>query len=55
MLDEAGVPAAYTAVGSYPDRDLLRLLDVTPPEAGTTSQDRLHWFGRHAMPALVGR
>ena len=54
-IDRAGVDGAYTAIGSYPDEDFLRLLDALPLDGVEGSEARLRWFGRQAMPLLAAR
>lgn len=55
MLDRAGLSGAYTAMGSYPDGDALRLLEVAVDALDSTPSEVLRWFGREAMPMLAAR
>lgn len=55
VLDDAGAAGAYTAIGNYPDKEFLQLLDVLPAGAGSSAADQLRWFGRAAMPMLAQR
>ncbi|MET0179017.1 MAG: heme NO-binding domain-containing protein [Novosphingobium sp.] len=55
LLDAAGLDGAYTSLGSYPDADILRLVQVAAAALGCSSVDILRWFGRAAMPLLARR
>jgi predicted hydrocarbon binding protein len=45
----------YLPFDRYPDDHLFRLLDALPVDPGMTSDDRLRWFGRAAVPLLAER
>jgi hypothetical protein len=53
LLDGAGLDGAYTALGTYPDGDVVRLLTVAAETLGTTPDAVLRWFGRSALPLLA--
>lgn len=55
LLDEAAVEGSYTALGNYPDAELLRLLALMPEAFGGDGDEQLRWFGRKAMPILAQR
>jgi len=55
LLDGAKLDGAYTAVGSYPDEDLLALVGAASTALGTPADDVVRWFGRKAMPLMVQR
>jgi hypothetical protein len=55
LLGIAGVDGAYTSLGSYPDEDLLRLVQAVSTEMGLSTSDTLRWFGRQSMPLLAER
>jgi hypothetical protein len=55
MLDQAGLDGAYTAVGTYPDSDLMTLVGVASAKLGLPAEDIIVWFGRQAMPVLAER
>jgi hypothetical protein len=55
LLDEAGLDGAYTSLGSYDDAEIVKLVDVASKALQIPPQDVLRWFGRRAMPLLVGR
>lgn len=55
VLTETGLVGAYTALGNYPDAEVVALVTAI---GGHTRQDPgavLQWFGRHAMPHLARR
>ena len=56
-LERAALDGAYTAVGSYPDSEFLRLLAALPeaPEPERPPEARLRWFGAKAFPLLAQR
>ena len=55
LLERAGLGGAYTAAGSYPDDEALRLLDAAVAALGSTRSEVLRWFGREAIPMLAAR
>jgi hypothetical protein len=55
MLEQAETEGAYTAVGSYPDREFISLLEAIPSSAGQSADELLRWFGTKAIPLLAGR
>jgi hypothetical protein len=55
VLDSAEVDGAYTSVGSYPDDELMRLLQHMPAMVDRPRADGLRWFGSRAIPLLAGR
>ena len=58
-VDASGVEGAYSAIGSYPDEQFVRLLGALPVDPAARPDDststRLVWFGRRAMPFLAER
>lgn len=56
-LERASLDGAYTAVGSYPDDEFLRLLTALPttPERQSDTHLQLRWFGTKAIPLLASR
>ena len=52
-LERAGLDGAYTAVGSYPDSEFLRLLAALPDAPDVRSEPQLRWFGAKALPLLA--
>lgn len=55
VLDAAGVEGAYTAVGSYPDEELMKLVGAASAALETPSDDVVRWFGRKSIPLLHER
>jgi hypothetical protein len=55
LIDAAGVSGIYTSLGSYPDEELLALVNTSAALAGSAPADVLRWFGRAAMPMLALR
>jgi hypothetical protein len=53
LLEEAGLDGAYTSLGSYPDSDLLRLVDAASEALGVSPDEVVRWFGRNALPLLA--
>lgn len=53
LLRRAGIEGAWTAVGSYADVDLMRLLSALPSGAQERPGDTLRAFGSAAMGRLV--
>jgi hypothetical protein len=55
LLDASSVDGAYTAVGSYPDEELVTIVSAASSSLGKPAGDLLRWFGRAAMPDLAAR
>lgn len=55
LIDAAGVRGVYTSLGSYPDEELVALVDAAGALLGLSTNEILRWFGRAAMPKLAGR
>jgi hypothetical protein len=55
LLERAEVDGTYTALGNYPDAELLLLLSLMPEAFGGSQVGQLRWFGRKAMPMLAER
>ena len=53
LLDGAKVDGAYTAVGSYPDEELIALVETACAALGVEADDLVRWFGRSALPLLA--
>ena len=52
-LMATGLDGAYTSLGSYPDQELIRMVNHLAKEAGTSSTTYLRQFGRHACRAML--
>jgi hypothetical protein len=55
LLDMAGLEGSYTSLGSYPDREIVALVEAASTALSLPAQDVLRWFGRSAMPMLHER
>lgn len=55
LVDAAGVGGVYTSLGSYPDSEVLALVETAAAVLGQSSADVLRWFGRRAIPLLAIR
>jgi hypothetical protein len=55
MLERASLDGAYTAVGSYPDSEFLKLLAALPAGPDRSPDTQLRWFGAKAFPLLALR
>jgi hypothetical protein len=55
LLRTAGVDGAYTSLGSYPDEDLVRLVEAVSAEMAWSIPETLRWFGHESMPLLAER
>ena len=45
----------YSSLGSYPDAELIALVETASSLTGTPVRTLLHWFGRHALPKIALR
>lgn len=55
ILARAGASGVYTALGRYPDAELLALVDATADAIGSSPREVLRWLGRATMPALIAQ
>ncbi|MBI2168984.1 MAG: heme NO-binding domain-containing protein, partial [Actinobacteria bacterium] len=55
LLDDAGLDGVYAAVGSYPDADLLALVEAGSKRLGVEQVALVRWFGEAALPLLADR
>ncbi len=55
LLLMAGLEGGYTSLGSYPDGELIRLVDAAAAALGMSTGEVLRWFGRSAIPLLHER
>ena len=55
LLDDAGLPGAFTSLGSYPDEHMGKLVATAAKSLGRTPAEVLRWFGQEAMPVLAER
>ena len=55
LLDASNLHGAWTSLGSYPDAEMIRLVDTASTLLGEPPAAILRWFGRAAMPMLALR
>lgn len=55
VLEATGLDGAYTAVGSYPDEEFLRLVAQASDALRMPPDDLVRWFGRKSIPVLYAR
>lgn len=53
LLDAAGLDGAYTSLGSYPDDQLIALVNAAAAALGQSSAAILRWFGIRSIPLLA--
>lgn len=53
LLDQAGLDGAYTALGTYPDEQALKLVAVASNALDVPPDGVLRWFGKSAIPLLA--
>lgn len=55
LLGDAGLPGAYTSLGSYPDADFARLAGAYAVRRGWQAEAVLRWFGQHMIKSFSKR
>jgi hypothetical protein len=55
LLDATRLEGAYTSLGSYPDAELLALVEAVQGRLGKSQAEVLRWFGSAAVPPLTLR
>lgn len=55
LLEAVGSNGIYTSLGSYPDEQVVALVQAAAQALGLTPVEVLRWFGRQAMPRLALR
>jgi hypothetical protein len=55
LLELADVHGAYTAVGSYPDEDLVAIVTAAAQAGGQNPDDVVRHIGRRSLPMLAQR
>jgi hypothetical protein len=53
LLDAAGLEGAYTSLGSYPDADLLKLVEAAASALKKPTDAILRWLGQRSVPVLA--
>jgi hypothetical protein len=55
LLERSGASGSYSALGSYPDTELLAIVEAASATTGASVPDLLRWFGERAIPRLRAR
>lgn len=55
LLDDADLHGTWSSLGSYPDAEIVALVDTAAQRLDTTPNAVLRWFGRAAIPLLAER
>jgi len=55
LVEASGVSGSYTALGTYPDTELLALVHSACEVTGLSAEEVLKTLGRHALPVLVSQ
>ena len=55
VLTAAGLDGAYTAVGSYDDAELVRIVTAASAALETEPDALVRWFGGRALPLLFAK
>jgi hypothetical protein len=53
LLETAKVDGAFTSLGSYPDEQLVALVDAAAKALNLPANQIIRWFGGQAIPLLV--
>lgn len=53
LLELSQASGVYTSLGSYPDAELIALVDAAATINSTGADEVLRWFGRAALPKLA--
>lgn len=53
LVEASNSSGIYTSLGSYPDEELVSLIETAALTAGHEFQEMLRWFGRAALPVLA--
>lgn len=55
LVAAAQVSGTYSSLGSYPDEEVVALVEAASSALGASGADVLRWFGRTAVPRLAER
>lgn len=55
MLESSGLDGSYTSLGSYPDAELVQLVQAAAAQLDKSPAEILQWFGRRSMSVLSQR
>ncbi len=53
LLEAAGSEGVYTSLGSYPDAEILKIVQAASTALNLPANDILRWFGQKALPMLA--
>ena len=53
LLEAADADGAYSALGNYPDAEMMNLVDAAASALKLPADDVVRWFGRNALPLLA--
>jgi hypothetical protein len=52
LLEESQTPGVYSSIGSYPDEELLRFLEIISVRKNIPATEILRWYGKNAFPYM---
>lgn len=55
LLEAAGSNGVYTSLATYPDDQIMRLVQAASDALGLPAADVVRWFGRNAIPRFAAR
>lgn len=55
LLDATGLSGVYTSLGSYPDADMMALVEAASQELKLSPPAVIRWFGQESMGNLARR
>lgn len=55
LLAAGGLDGVYTSLGSYPDEDLVKLVNAAADVLVVPADEVVSWFGRNALPLFAER
>ena len=55
LIEASGVSGVYTSLGSYPDAEVVALVETGAAVLGQSPGDVLRWLGQRAIPLLFLR
>jgi hypothetical protein len=55
LLTMTGLEGVWSSLGSYPDAEMIAMVDAASAALGVPPQQVLQWFGRSAIPMLAQR
>jgi heme-NO-binding protein len=55
LLENSGLGGAYTSLGSYPDGDLMKLIQAASAAWNLPTDEVVRWLGRDSLPIFAER